>query len=184
VPASDSPPGRHPLGIAFESGDRAGVAEALADDVVLRSPGTELLRFEGREEVSRLLWLVRETFEDLRNVAEFGEGDTRAIIFRAQVDGHELEGADIVRLDEKEKVCDITVFVRPLPGLTALMAALAPSLVAEGGRARSMIATGFLRPFAAASRLGDAAGARLLKGAATRAIPGASPVGPGQAARA
>jgi hypothetical protein len=154
---------RHPLRVAFEGRDFDGVAEALAPDVVLNSPITALFQFQGRDRVTELLGLVREVFEDLHYEAEFGDAESRAIVFRARVEGHELEGTDILRLDEEGRVREITVFVRPLPGLTALMAALAPRLAAERGRTRSIAAAG-VRPVAALTRTVDRVGARLVGG--------------------
>jgi hypothetical protein len=153
---------RHPFRVAFETRDLDGVRKALAPDVALNSPITSRFRFVGRDEVADLIGIVRELLEDLQVVAEFGDGDLHVLAFRARVEGHDLEGADLLRLDEEGRVCEITVFVRPLPGVTALLAALAPRVTGEAGRPRSIAAAGFARTFAALSRLGDRAGARLV----------------------
>ncbi len=153
---------RHPLRVAFEARDLEGVAAALAPDVVLNSPITSAFRFEGRDEVTDLLRVARELFEDLRYVADFGDVDMHVLTFRAAVEGHELEGTDLLRLNEDGRVREITVFVRPLPGVTALIAALAPKLAGEAGPGRSLAAAGFARPFAVLSRIGDSTGARLV----------------------
>jgi hypothetical protein len=156
--------GPHPLRVAFEARDLEGVADALAPDVVLHSPVTSSFRFVGRDEVTALLRIVREVFEDLRYVEEFGEGGMRALVFRARVKGQSLEATDILRLDEQGRVSEIRVFIRPLPGLTALTAALAPRLARETGRVRSAAVAGMVRPVAAITRLGDVPGSRLAMG--------------------
>ena len=89
---------------------------------------------------------------------EFGEGGMRALIFRARVKGQSLEATDILRMDERGRVSEIRVFIRPLPGLTALTAALAPRLARETGRVRSAAVAGMVRPVAAITRLGDVPG--------------------------
>ena len=156
--------GRHPLRVAFEAGDLDGVAEALAPDVVLLSPVTSSFRFAGRDEVAALLGIVRDVFEELRYVEEFGDGAVRALVFQARVNGQQLEGTDILRLDEKGRVREIRVFIRPLPGLTALTAALAPRLARDTGRARAAAVAGMVRPLAAMTRLTDVPGSRLALG--------------------
>jgi hypothetical protein len=156
--------GRHPLRVAFEAGDIDGVAEALAPDVVLLSPVTSSFRFAGRDEVAALLGIVRDVFEELRYLEEFGDGAVRALVFQARVNGQQLEGTDILRLDEKGRVREIRVFIRPLPGLTALTAALAPRLARETGRARAAAVAGMVRPLAAMTRLTDVPGSSLAMG--------------------
>ena len=156
--------GRHPLRVAFEAGDLDGVAEALAPDVVLLSPVTSSFRFAGRDEVAALLGIVRDVFEELRYVEEFGDGAVRALVFQARVNGQQLEGTDILRLNEKGRVREIRVFIRPLPGLTALTAALAPRLARDTGRARAAAVAGMVRPLAAMTRLTDVPGSRLAMG--------------------
>jgi hypothetical protein len=157
---------RHPLRVAFEARDLDGVAEALAADVVLHSPVTSSFRFVGKDEVTALLGIIREVFEDLHYLDEFGEDGSRVLVFRARVSGQQLEGTDILRLDEQGRVCEIRVFIRPLPGLTALTAALAPRLARHMGRARSAAVAGMVRPIAAITRLGDVPGSRLAMGKA------------------
>jgi SnoaL-like domain len=155
---------RHPLRVAFEARDLQGVAEALAPDVVLHSPITSSFRFVGRDEVAALLGIVRQVFEDLNYLAEFGEDRIRVLVLRARVNGQQLEGTDILRLDEQGRVSELKVFIRPLPGLTALAAALAPRLARDTGWARSAAVAGMTRPFAAITRLGDVPGSRLAMG--------------------
>jgi hypothetical protein len=154
------------LRVAFEARDVAGVAEALAPDVVLHSPVTGSVRFVGREEVADLLSIVRELLEGLEYLAEFGDGDRHALVFRASVNGQELEGTDVLELDERGLVRDFRVFMRPLPGVAALTAALAPRLARRTGRARSVAVSAAVGPLAAITRVGDAPISRLARGRA------------------
>jgi hypothetical protein len=57
----------------------------------------------------------------------------------------------------------MTMFFRPLPGLTALTARLTPRLAAQQGRARSLALAAMTRPVAALTRAGDALGVRLVQ---------------------
>jgi SnoaL-like protein len=155
---------RHPLRVAMEARDLQGVAEALAPDVVLHSPITSSFRFVGRDEVMALLGIVGEVLEDLHYVEELGEGDTHVLTFRARVKGQRLEGTDIMRLDEEGRIRELRVFVRPLPGLTALTAALGPRLAEKTGHARSVAVAGMSRTLATITRLTDIPGSKLAMG--------------------
>jgi SnoaL-like domain len=155
---------RHPFRVAFEARELHGLAEALAPEVVLHSPITSSFRFVGRDEVAAVLGIVRELLEDLHYLEELGGGGVHVLVFRARVNGQQLEGTDILRLDEQGRVRELRVFVRPLPGLTALAAALGPRLARDTGRARSVAVAGMVRPLAAVTRLGDVPGSRLAMG--------------------
>lgn len=101
---------------AVERQDIDSVSVLLAPDIVFHSPVT-FHPFVGRETVMGLLTLVAQTFENFRYTDELeGEG-THALIFRASVAGKELEGIDLLRIDEQGLIADFTVMVRPLSGL-------------------------------------------------------------------
>jgi hypothetical protein len=154
----------HPLRVAFAARDFDGVAAALAPDVVLRSPITSAVRFEGRDEVTSLLREVREVLEELEYVQDFGDGDEHVLVFRARAGGGRLDGVDVLRLDDDGRVREITVFMRPLTGLTALTAVLAPRLARRRGRGRAALVAAMARPLALLTRAGDVTTARLAIG--------------------
>src|ERR1700676_5320974 len=99
----------HPLRVAFEPRDFDGVANALSPDVVLHSPITSSFRFEGRDEVAPLLQSVRGVFTDLRYLHELGDGDVRVLVFEARVGRQQVQGTDIMRIDEQGRAVEITV---------------------------------------------------------------------------
>ena len=101
---------------AVESWDFDAAEELFAPDIVFHSPVT-FHPFVGRETVSRLLRLVGETFEEFRYTDELAADGAHALIFRASVEGKELEGIDLLRFDEDGLIADFTVMVRPLSGL-------------------------------------------------------------------
>jgi len=154
---------------AMRERDFETLGEALADDVVLHSPITGSFRFEGREEVLALLRLVREAFEDLRPVAEFGDGDTRALMFDARIGRQKIQGVDVLRFDEAGRVREFRVFIRPLPGLTALAAALAPAVAAPAGRTRAALVGPPMWLQAFLARTGDRVAVRILRRSFNRA---------------
>ena len=101
---------------AVERKDIAAVGELLAEDVVFHSPVT-FHPFIGRETVTRLIGEVAQVFQDFRYSDELETDGAHALIFRATVQGKEIEGIDLLRLDEHGSIADFTVMLRPLSGL-------------------------------------------------------------------
>jgi hypothetical protein len=62
------------------------------------------------------------------------------------------------------RVREFTVFFRPLPGLAALTAALAPPLAEKrGGKSRAAAARVLTAPLVSLTRVGDRVAARLVR---------------------
>jgi ketosteroid isomerase-like protein len=117
---------------AVERWDLDSLQDLLADDVVFHSPVT-FHPFVGRENVSALLSLVGQTFEDFRYTDELaGEDGSHALIFRASVAGRELEGIDLLRFDADGLIADFTVMLRPLSGLIPFAQAMGEKAAAAG----------------------------------------------------
>jgi hypothetical protein len=136
----------------------------LAPDVVLNSPITASFKFQGPDEIVELLRIVRDSYEELEYTDVFGSGDTWAQVFRVRIRGQEMEATDIMRLDGEGRVREFTVFFRPLPGLAALTAALAPPLAEKrGGKARGVVARALTAPLVGLTRVGDRVAARLVR---------------------
>ena len=111
-------PEPHPFRRAAEAKDVELMTETLREDVELHSP--ILFRgFEGREAVGHILTHVAATLGDLTYVDELHEGNTVALRFKARVGDRELEGIDLLELDEEGRVAVLTVFMRPMSALTA-----------------------------------------------------------------
>jgi len=116
---------------AVERQDLDAVAALLAPEIVFHSPVT-FHPFIGRETVTRLLELVAQTFEDFRYTDELDTDGAHALIFRASVEGRELEGIDLLRLDEHGLIADFTVMVRPLSGLIPFAQAMGEKAATAG----------------------------------------------------
>jgi SnoaL-like domain len=116
---------------AVERSDIDAACALLAPDVVFHSPVT-FHPFLGRETVSRLLALVADTFEDFRYTDELTVDGAHALIFKAAIDGKELEGIDLLRFDEQGLICDFTVMLRPLSGLIPFAQAMGEKATAAG----------------------------------------------------
>jgi len=116
---------------AVERSNMDAACALLAPDVVFHSPVT-FHPFLGRETVSRLLALVADTFEDFRYTDELTVDGAHALIFKAAIDGKELEGIDLLRFDDEGLICDFTVMLRPLSGLIPFAQAMGEKATAAG----------------------------------------------------
>jgi ketosteroid isomerase-like protein len=144
------------LRTAGERGDADAVAELLAPDIVFHSPMTERIRFEGKDEVAALHRDIFAVLEDIDTTEPLVLGDTQAFSFRARVRGVELEAMNVVRCNESGQIVELTVFVRPLPGLATLFAALPPRVSARRrGPVRAALATSLAHPLAFVVRTAD-----------------------------
>jgi hypothetical protein len=109
---------------AVEAGDPEALTEALADDVVFRSP-VVFKAYEGKPLVSTILTEgAMNVFKDFRYVERFEHGDAAALIFKARVGDRELDGLDLLRFNGEGKVAELEVMVRPMSGLNALAEAM------------------------------------------------------------
>jgi hypothetical protein len=117
---------------AVEADDIEAARDLLAEDIVFHSPAT-FHPFIGKDTVGRLLEIVSQTFEDFRYTDELEtSGGVHALIFRAGIDGRELEGIDLLRLGEDGLNADFTVMLRPISGLVPFAQAMGEKVQAAG----------------------------------------------------
>jgi hypothetical protein len=117
---------------AIKARDPEALTDALADDVVFRSP-VVFRAYEGKPVVSAILTEgAMKVFEDFRYVERFEEGDAAALIFTARVGDREVDGLDLLRFDSDGKVAELVVMVRPMSGLNALAEAMGRELERVG----------------------------------------------------
>jgi ketosteroid isomerase-like protein len=144
------------LRAAGERGDADAVGELLARDVVFHSPMTERIRFEGKDEVAALHRDIFAVLDDITTTEPLAVGDTGTFAFRARVRGAELEAMNVVRCNAQGQIVELKVFVRPLPGLATLFAALPPRVSARRrGPLRAAVAATLASPIAFALRTAD-----------------------------
>lgn len=119
---------------AAEARDSGRAAACLTDEVELVSPLTEQFRFHGREQVRELLDVAFEVLTDIHIHTQVVEGSTCALFATANVAGQPAEEAQLLRLDDDGRIGHLTLFFRPLPALTCLLAALGPRLARQQRR--------------------------------------------------
>jgi hypothetical protein len=111
---------------AVEAGDHDTIRGLFAEDVTLFGPVVpEPVR--GIRDAGAVLWAALSRFDDIRYLGQFGgrigRGDgaagveTHMLRFRAELNGNEIDGIDVLELDEKGLICTLTVLFRPLDWL-------------------------------------------------------------------
>jgi hypothetical protein len=148
---------------AVEAGDVAALAACVTPDITLKSPITDRFAFVGKEQVAAIMADVFAVVSERRFTAEVGEGATRVLRGAGRVNGIAIEETICLQLAENGLIERIELFVRPLPGLTALAAALGPRLAARRGRARAAATAALLAPLAAMTKHGERLGVKLAR---------------------
>ena len=114
---------------AVETGDPVALSAALSPDVVFHSPAV-FAPYVGRDETMRVLGAVLQVFEEFRYVGEVGTGEHQVLRFVATVNGRSVEGVDLITFDSAGLVADLTVMIRPLSALHAVVEAMGRQLAA------------------------------------------------------
>src|SRR3954447_2824805 len=89
----------HAFRTAVEGRDLDGLRASLHPDVVFNSP-VVFRPYEGREPVMRLLAHVVEVLEDFRYTDELTGAGSAVLVFQARVRDRDVEGVDILRVDD------------------------------------------------------------------------------------
>lgn len=105
----------------IRTGNLSGLPSLLDPQAVFRSPMAHT-PYSGAPVVSMILNTVFEVFEDFTYHRELATADGLNVIleFSAKVGSKELKGIDMIRFDERGKIVEFEVMVRPLSGLQAL----------------------------------------------------------------
>ncbi len=124
--------GRSPFRAAVESKDFSQVQATLAPDVQFRSPAV-FAPYEGRQSVGALLQVVGEVLiPQLAYQWQIREGDREVLCFTSRVGEREVEGVDLLRYDDKGRVAELVVMMRPVSALVAVRDAVGARLTRTG----------------------------------------------------
>jgi ketosteroid isomerase-like protein len=141
----------------LEAGDHVAMLATLSPDVVLVSPMTSRFRFEGIAEVRELFEVI---FEELGvtevEVRAEAPGEAVAALFhKARVGRVTIEEATYLEIGDDGRITRITLYIRPLPAATGLLAILGPRLARRRSRPRAIAAKLAMAPLALLTRHGD-----------------------------
>jgi hypothetical protein len=146
---------------AAEAHDVPAMVACLAPDVTLSSPITDGFQFRGRPQLGALLEDVFAVVEDIRYLVDAGDDRTRMLTLQARVGRQHIDEAMVVTLDDDGLIDHMQLFIRPLPGVTALAAALGPRVARRRSRARAIAVRAMIAPLAFMTRHGEGMGSRL-----------------------
>lgn len=109
--------------------DPAGLDDILDEECVFHSPvvhtpqrGKKITRFY----ISAALQVL--TNEHFRYVREVLSGDQAVLEFVTEMDGIEINGADLIQFNEQGKIIDFKVMIRPLQAVNLLHQLMGQSL--------------------------------------------------------
>ena len=120
--------------LAGENHDAAQAIACLAGNVVLISPLTAQFTFDGRDRVGDVLTAGFQVIDEIRFHTEVGDDRTRALFYYGRCGKQPFEECQLIRLNHEGLITEITLFGRPLPGLTAVMRRIAPAILRRQGR--------------------------------------------------
>jgi hypothetical protein len=116
---------------AAEAKDFEAGRQLFADDVVFRSPFVHR-PYEGIEALTFVLGHVVKVLENFRYVAHVENGDTAVLMFEAETNGKQLQGVDILKFGDEDRITEMTVMIRPMSGLTAVGEEMGRRIEASG----------------------------------------------------
>ena len=104
-----------------ESRDLAQLDRLLADDVVFRSPAVFAPQ-EGKDLTTRYLRGALAVLGPSLRYTEEWYGPSSAVLeFEAELDGLYVQGVDLLRWDDDNRLTSFTVMVRPMRSLAKLV---------------------------------------------------------------
>jgi len=119
---------------AAEAKDFEAGRDLFAEDVTFRSPFVHK-PYEGIDALTFLLGNVAQVFENFHYISHVENGDTAVLMFEAEVNGRELQGVDILKFGDADRITEMTVMIRPMTGLAALGEEMGRRMEAAGAKA-------------------------------------------------
>jgi hypothetical protein len=112
--------------------DLVALEKTLADDVSMGAP-PYWDKITGRKLVHHLLGLIINTIEDFTYHREWhieASGKCEfALEFKGHLGEHQLQGIDLISLNERGEIQNLDVMIRPMNALSALRDVIAPQMM-------------------------------------------------------
>ena len=99
--------------------DLDALRDLLADDVTIGAP-PYWQRLSGKDLVHHLLGVILYTIEGFTYYREWISGAELALEFKGKVDDLDLQGMDLITLDDDNRVVRVDVMIRPLNAVITL----------------------------------------------------------------
>lgn len=107
--------------------DMTALLDILAEDVTIGAP-PYWSKLEGRPIVHHLLGLIVETIEGFTYYREWQDGSELALEFRGKVGDLNVQGIDLITLNERGQVQNLDVLMRPTNTILRLQEIVAPKM--------------------------------------------------------
>jgi hypothetical protein len=107
--------------------DLDALSKALAEDVTLGAP-PYWTKLAGRRIVHHLLGLIIETIEGFTYFREWQDGNELALEFRGKVGDLDVQGIDLITLNERGEIQNLDVPMRPINAVLRLQEIIAPRM--------------------------------------------------------
>ena len=117
---------------AVEAEDFSEFESLFAENARFKSP-VVFKPYEGRDAIRMILDAVAQVFEDFRYIDQVEDGGAAFLMFEARVGDRRLQGVDILRFDDDDRIAELTVMVRPRSGMNALAERMRQLLEVAGG---------------------------------------------------
>jgi hypothetical protein len=109
--------------------DLDALGRLLADDITL-APPPYWQKLEGHALVHYLVGLILQTIEGLSYQREWRDGNELALEFSGRVGKHDVQGMDLITLNDAGRVQNLDVLIRPHDAVAALIEVIRPKMVA------------------------------------------------------
>ncbi len=109
--------------------DLDALSRILADDVSIGAP-PYWARMQGRDLVHHLLGLIVNTIEGFTYRREWQKGNELALEFTGRIGEVELQGMDLISLDDRGLIQNLDVLIRPANAIDLLRETIAPQMAA------------------------------------------------------
>ena len=109
--------------------DVDALTKVLAEDIQMGAP-PYWTRLQGRDVVRHLLGLIIHTIEDFTYHREWCSGREYALEFTGHVGDLQLQGIDLISVNERGEISNLDVLMRPVTGVIALREIIAPQMAA------------------------------------------------------
>jgi SnoaL-like domain len=127
----DQPPALRAWYDVVESRDPALLDGLLADDVVFRSPAVFTPQEGKALTTAYLAGALIVLGPTLRYLNEWHDHGSAVLEFEAELDGVYVQGVDLLRWNDDDKLTSFTVMVRPMRGLQKVVELMARELTAQ-----------------------------------------------------
>jgi hypothetical protein len=109
--------------------DIAAIEGLLAEGVSLGAP-PYWTKLQGRRMVNHLLGLILQTIEGFTYHREWMDGAELALELTGRVGDMDVQGIDLISLDDENKVWNVDVMIRPVNAVIALQKIISPKMEA------------------------------------------------------